>query len=178
MRTALWLIALSAVAFGQTASTNPQLASAKAFYDRVKDIVLKSAEKMPEDKYVFKPSPDVRTYGQLVAHVADAQYFMCGAVKEGKNPSRGIEKSVTKKADLIKALQEAYAYCDSTYAGLTDATSAATQPFLGSDKTKLSILSFNTSHTFEHYGNIVTYLRINGIVPPSSEQPPPAAGKK
>lgn len=177
MRIMIWMLSMSALAAGQSASSNPQLASAKMFYDLVKSNVLKAAEKMPEDKYAYKPSPDVRSYGQLIGHVADAQYFMCGAAKEGKGPAKGVEKSMTKKADLIKALQEAYAYCDSTYASLTDATSADMIPFIGPEKTKLSVLSFNTAHTFEHYGNIVTYLRMNGIVPPSSE-PPPAAGKK
>jgi len=170
------ILYISGLAAAQNASTNPQLASAKTFYDMVKGNVLKSAEKMPEDRYGFKPSPDVRTYGQLIAHVADAQYFMCGAVKEDKAASRGIEKSTTAKGELVKALQDAFAYCDSVYAGLSDATSGSMVPFLGGNKTKLSILSFNTAHTFEHYGNIVTYLRISGIVPPSSEPPP--AGKK
>ena len=178
MRLVICLISLSALAAAQPASSNPQLASAKGFYDLVKGNVLKAAEKMPEDKFAYKPSPDVRSFGQLVAHIADAQYFMCGTAKEGGSTARDIEKSVTTKAGLIKALQEAYAFCDGTYAGLTDASSAATTKFIGRDVTKLSVLSFNTAHTFEHYGNIVTYMRMNGLVPPSSEQGPPAAGKK
>jgi len=169
MHTLFLLISLSALAAGQTAEDNPQLASAKAFYDTVRTNILKAAEKMPEDKYAYKPSDDVRTYGQLLAHIADGQYFFCGTAKEGKSENRGFEKSMHKKAEILTALRDGFAYCDSTYAGLTDASSAAMVTFFGQKRTKLSMLSFNTAHSFEHYGNLATYLRMNRIVPPSSE---------
>jgi len=169
MRTLFLLILLSALAAGQTATDNPQLASAKAFYETVRTNILKAAEKMPEDKYAYKPSDDVRTYGQLLAHIADAQYFLCGTAKEGKSENRGIEKSKHTKAEIATALHEGFAYCDSAYAELTDASSAAIVTFFGQKRTKLSMLSFNTAHSFEHYGNLATYLRMNRIVPPSSE---------
>ena len=169
MRTLVLVISLSALAVGQTATDNPQLASAKAFYDTVRTNVLKAAEKMPENKYAYKPSDDVRTYGQLLAHIADGQFFMCGTAKEGKSESRGFEESKHTKAEILTALREGFAYCDSTYAGLTDASSAAMVTFFGQKRTKLSMLSFNTAHSFEHYGNLATYLRMNGMVPPSSE---------
>ena len=76
-----------------------------------------------------------------------------------------------RRAELVAALKEAFAYCDATYASLTDASSAAMVPFFGQERTKLSMLAFNTSHSFEHYGNLVTYLRMNGLVPPSSDPP-------
>jgi uncharacterized damage-inducible protein DinB len=169
MRNLVLFLSISGLAVAQTAATNPQVASSKAIYDLAKTNVLKSAEKMPDDKFTFKPSPDVRTYGQLLAHVADSQYFFCGMAKGGPMENKGIEKGgKLAKADLVKALTEAFAYCDSAYAGLTDAGSAATVKIMGQDHTKLSALSFNSAHTFEHYGNIVTYLRMNGIVPPST----------
>jgi uncharacterized damage-inducible protein DinB len=169
MRILILLISLSALAAGQTAADNPQLASTKAFYDTVRMNILKAAEKMPEEKYAYKPSDDVRTYGQLLAHIADSQYFLCGTAKEGKSENRGIEKSMPTKPGILTALRDGFAYCDSTYAGLTDASSAAMVTFFGQKRTKLSMLSFNTAHSFEHYGNLATYLRMNRMVPPSSE---------
>ena len=153
----------------QTAADNPQLASTKGFYDQIKGNILKSLDKMPEDKYGFAPTEGVRTYGQLLAHVADGQYILCGIAKEGKMQPKGVEKSAKTKAEITAALNEAFAYCDSVYAGLTDASSAATVSWFGQQRTKLSVLAFNTAHTFEHYGNLVTYMRMNGVVPPSSE---------
>jgi uncharacterized damage-inducible protein DinB len=174
MRSPLLAVLLTSAALGQSPSENPQLASSKAFYDQVKGNILKSVDKMSEDKYSYRPTDEVRTYGQLLAHIADGQFFLCGITKDGKPQPRGIEKSATTKEDILKALNEGFAYCDSVYAGLTDATAAATVPWFGQQRTKLSMLAFNIAHTMEHYGNLVTYMRINKIVPPSSESTPPA----
>jgi uncharacterized damage-inducible protein DinB len=125
---------------------------------------------MPEENYSFKPTPDVRSFGQLLGHVADAQYMFCAAVLGTKSPSLGIEKSKTSKADLVQALKDAFAYCDKAYDGLTDAQAAETVKFFGGDQAKATVLSFNTAHNSEHYGNIVTYLRLKSLVPPSSER--------
>jgi uncharacterized damage-inducible protein DinB len=123
---------------------------------------------MPEENYSFKPTPAVRSFGQLIAHVADSQYEFCGPVK-GEQKSPDIEKTVTGKAELISALQTAFAYCDAVYDSLTDAHAADKIKFFGGNRTKLGTLNFNTAHADEHYGNIVTYMRMKGLVPPSSE---------
>jgi uncharacterized damage-inducible protein DinB len=178
MRNFVLLLALSSLAAAQNAAGNPQLASAKVFYDIIKGNVLKSTDKMPEAKYSYKPVDSVRTYGQLLMHIADAQYVFCGTAK-GARENKGIEKAALKsKAEIVMALNDAFAFCESTYAGLTDAASAAKVTFIGQEVTKLSVLSLNTAHTYEHYGNLVTYMRMNGIVPPSSEGPPPAPEQK
>lgn len=161
------LLAVSSLALAQG---NPQLASTKGMYDLIKGNILKSTDKLPEAKYSYKPTDGVRTYGQLLMHIADSQYGICGIAK-GAPEQKGIEQSALKtKAEIVKALQDAFAFCDATYAGLTDASSAAMVPFVGGmNVTKLSVLSFNTAHSFEHYGNLVTYMRMNGVVPPSTE---------
>jgi len=170
VRNFLFLLAASSLAFGQ----NPQVASTKGFFEMVKGNVLKSVDSMPESKYSYKPADGVRSYSQVLAHIADAQYFFCGTVK-GAPTQKGIEQSNPKTAaELKKALTEAFAFCDSAYEGLTDAASAQMTTFLGNNVTKLSVLAFNTAHTYEHYGNLVTYLRVNGVVPPSSDN----SGKK
>ena len=140
----------------------------RALWDGVKGYILKSAEKMPEENYSFKPSPDVRSFGQILGHVADSYYQFCSAAR-AETKASDIEKTKTSKADLMAALQDATAYCDAAYKGMTDAKIGEAVKFFGRDRTRGFVLSFNMSHTFEHYGNLVTYLRIKGIVPPSSE---------
>ena len=93
----------------------------------------------------------------------------------GEKPTEGgfggsIEKTKTTKADLEKALAASFAYCDKVHAGMTDAAGAAIVKFFLGEMAKLSVLEFNTHHDFEHYGNIVTYMRLKNLVPPSSEQ--------
>jgi uncharacterized damage-inducible protein DinB len=151
-------------------SSDPLSAGAKATFGIAKNNILKSADKMPEENYAFKPTPDVRSYGQILGHIADAQYGFCSAALGETNPAPGIEKSKTSKADLVKALNEAFAYCDKAYNGMTDAHAGEIVKFFGREQAKLTVLAFNTAHDFEHYGNLVTYLRLKGLVPPSSEQ--------
>jgi len=163
-------VLLPAQAQQQTAPpSDPLSAGSKGLYNLVKNNILKSADKMSEENYAFKPTPDVRSFGQILGHVADAQYLFCSVVLGEKNPAPGIEKSKTSKADLVQALNEAFAYCDKAYNGMTDAHAADMVKFFGRDQAKLSVLSFNSAHNNEHYGNLVTYLRIKGLVPPSSE---------
>ena len=152
------------------APANPITASEKGFYMLVSGEVLAAAQKMPEENYSFKPTPDVRTFGQLVGHIADAQYSFCAAAIGGPNPMKDIEKTKTAKADLIASLKDAIASCNKTFAGMTDAQGSQMTKLMNYDLAKLTVLSVNTAHTDEHYGNMVTYLRLKGIVPPSSEK--------
>ena len=169
------LVASPALAQAPAQSANPLSAGAKRTYDIIKGYITRAAEKMPEEHYAFKPTPDVRSFGQLLGHLADAQYGFCSAVAGEKPPAGGfdpassIEKTKTTKADLQKALADGFAYCDKVHADMTDTAGAATVKFFTGDMAKLSILEFNTHHDFEHYGNIVTYMRLKGLVPPSSE---------
>lgn len=152
--------------FAQAA--NPLSADAKALWTQIKTNNLKAAEKMPESEYGFKPTPEVRSYGQLVAHIADGNMLICGGAKgEAQRPA--AEKTKTTKADIIAALQESIAYCDAVYDAMTDAEATKIIKLFGRDRTKITALFVNVSHDNEHYGNQVTYLRLKGIVPPSSE---------
>ncbi len=172
------LILLAAAAPAQQTPANPLVAVSKDVYGISKDDILRSVDKIPEEMWSFKPVDSVRTVAQLFAHVADAQYEFCGVAAEGKSVSKGIEKSRTTKAEIAPALREAFAYCDAAYAKLTDSNAAQLVTFFGMRITKLGAMDFNTAHNMEHYGNLVTYMRIKGIVPPSSEPRQPAASKK
>lgn len=147
---------------------NPLSGGQKAFYGIVSGNLVAGAEEMPEDNYSFKPTPEVRSFGQLVGHVADAQYLFCSMAAGEKNPSPGIEKSKSSKADLVQALKDGVAYCDKVYDGMTDAEASQIVKLFGRDSAKLTVLTVNTAHADEHYGNMVTYLRLKGLVPPSS----------
>lgn len=153
---------------------NPLTSWNKLAYARVKDILMRSAQKMPEENYGFKPVDTVRSYGQIVGHLADAQYLFCSIALGEKNPGLDIEHSKTTKADLIASLTTAFAYCDKAYDTMTDATGAQMIKLFGNDAPRFSALEVNNMHNLEHYGNLATYMRIKGMVPPSSEQPPQA----
>ena len=103
---------------------NPITASEKGLYSFVSNAVVGAAEKMPEDNYSFKPTPDVRTFGQLVGHVADASFMFCSQVLGEANPAKNIEKTKTAKADLVAALKDGVAYCNKVIDGMTDAKGA------------------------------------------------------
>jgi uncharacterized damage-inducible protein DinB len=158
------------------AQDNPLSSGMKMMYGMGRTNILKAAEKMPEENYAYKPTDSVRSFGQLVGHVADAQYLFCSPVAGTNTPPPGVEKSKTSKADLVQALRDAFAFCDKAYDSLADAQAADKVKFFGRDSTKLNVLSFNNMHNYEHYGNMVTYMRMKNLVPPSSESqgPPPA----
>ena len=148
---------------------NPWMASIKAQHDQAKGYILKTAEVVPENLYSFKATPEVRSIAQLLGHIADATNSICGGAGGGKVAPLGAEKSMTTKAQLTKALADAFAACDKVIAGMTDAQAAETTKFfIGGTSTRGMIVAFNTAHNFEHYGNLVTYMRLNKMVPPSS----------
>lgn len=180
----LCLLALPALTQEKQSSANPFSTINEHGFERTKGILLRSAEKMPEENYSFKPVDSVRTYGQIIGHLADAQYLFCSIVSGEKNPGLNIEKTKTSKADLIAALKEGLAYCDKVYDSMTDAESLKLVKFFGNDMPKNALLQINVGHNMEHYGNLVTYMRMKGIVPPTSEEqgampaPKPAEPKK
>jgi len=161
----------SGIAFSP-AHADPLSADVRNDYRSVRDYFIRAAEKMPEAAYGFRPSPDVRSFGQQIAHVADDQYNLCApALGETRKAAyTDIENTLSRKADLVPALKKAFAYCDVAYDALTDASGA--EMALGRKRTRFAMLNWNLWHTWEHYGNVVVYLRMNGLIPPSSEKMP------
>ena len=145
-------------------------------YRGIKDFILRGADKMPAEHFSFRPTPEVRTYAELFAHTIDTQYFYCNAVKGGPNPLAGknLEKSVTDKAGIVQMVKDGFAYCDDLFANLTDEKAAAMIAIGTAPNTRQvaagTRLTMVVVHGNEHYGNLVTYMRIKGIVPPSSAQ--------
>ncbi len=142
----------------------------KMLFEMTRTNLTKSAEKATEEMYAYRPTPEVRSFGEMIGHVADAQYLFCSAASGQANTPRNIEKTKKTKAELTDALKEAFAFCDQAYAGMTDQKAAEMVKFGRGERTRLGVLQFNSIHNYEHYGNLVTYFRMKGIVPPSSER--------
>lgn len=151
-------------------SANPISASHGKMYTMLSGMVVAAAEKMPEENYSFKPTPEVRSFGQLVGHLADSQYYFCALASGETKPAGGVEKSKTSKAELVTSLKEAVAFCSKAYDGMTDAKGGEMVKLMDNDFARLTVLSANIAHDYEHYGNMATYMRLKGIVPPTSEK--------
>jgi uncharacterized damage-inducible protein DinB len=152
------------------AAGGPLTGALQRQYNGVKRNVVEAAEKMPEADYGFRPVDTVRTYGQFIGHVADSLNFFCSSAKGEKMPVEGSAEKLATKTELVAALNKAFGYCDEVYNGMTD-TKAMTLQKMGQNEVPVAAPLFNNiSHTNEHYGNLVTYLRIKGLVPPSTER--------
>src|SRR5262249_61806075 len=176
-----WLLAVPIGAYAQTSDAGfDQVLStsmssvAKGMYSSIRRNLADAAEAMPSDDYGFRPTPEVRSFAQLVGHLVGGNYLFCSQA-QGASPNttpgfRTNYEQVTDKATLVKALSEALAYCDGVYAQTTDATFAqpvrlmALGPMKATDTSRGAVLTFNTAHNNEHYGNMVVYLRLRGHV--------------
>jgi len=142
----------------------------KQLYQSIRYNVLTAAETMPEEHYAFKPADDVRTFGQIIGHVINTHYNFCtaGGSTATRTFTGNAETTLTTKADLVAALRTSYEFCDAAYAAADDQALVAASKFGQADITKGYALVFNVAHDNEHYGNIVTYMRLKGLVPPST----------
>jgi uncharacterized damage-inducible protein DinB len=173
-RISLSLAALLGTAAPALAQTGAQPTSAvqtsRMLWEQLSGWITQAASEIPESTYAFRATPEVRSFGQLVGHVAGAQYLICGAAM-GEPPRKedDIEKTKSSKADLVAALKASNEYCGKAY-GQTDKAAQGQTKLFGENRTRLYALMLNATHDGEHYGNMVTYMRLNGIVPPSSRQ--------
>jgi uncharacterized damage-inducible protein DinB len=163
----LLMLGIASVAAAQSAA-NPFTAMVMASWDDLKKNLAASAAALPEADYGFKPTPDVRSFGQIVGHLANDHYLICSGAKGEKNPSTTDYEKTTGKADLVAALNKSIAYCDSVFASMTDAIGAQPIELFRQKFIRLGVLNLNVDHSSQHYGNLVTYLRLKGRVPPSS----------
>jgi uncharacterized damage-inducible protein DinB len=144
----------------------------KQSYNAIKSNLLKAADKMPEEGYSFQPTKEERNFGGWVAHVADAQTGICSGI--AGTPTTINAASKTTKADLVAALKQSFDTCDAVYDGLTSANAADAVPFFRGKQARLDALAGNVAHDNECYGSMAVYMRLKGLVPPSSEPRPPA----
>ena len=162
------LLAATVPAFGQQGG--PIVGSVTPRYAELSGWLVKTAEQVPESLYAFKPTPAVRSISQLIGHVASAQFMFCAAAMAETAPANPDYEKVTDKATLVAAIKASTAYCDRAYK-MSDADAMLQTKLFGSmTLTRLGALIFNATHDGEHYGNLVVYMRLNGIVPPSSQK--------
>jgi uncharacterized damage-inducible protein DinB len=166
---------------GQAQQGPPTVAQyVRQAYMGVQRNIVNSGNKMPEEFFGLRPGPqmEVRTFGQHLAHVATFNYLWCSQAKGEKNPNtRNLEKDLTTKAEFVKALADSYAYCDSAYNALTDASGAeivtiTQESGAVQQRPRMALLMMNVAHNNEVYGSMVTTMRIKSIVPSSSEPRP------
>ena len=170
--TAVLVVLFAALPAAQIA--DPISQAIRQTWDDAKGNLRQSAELVSEADLGFKPTDQVRSFGQILAHVAGANYEFCAAAKGEKSPfsEDHFEKAAKTKAEISKAVNDSIAYCDAAYKALTDKSAAEsiTMPFGMGSRSRVAALVGNTGHVQEHYGNLVTYFRIKGIVPPSSRR--------
>jgi hypothetical protein len=167
------LLLLANSAFSESA--NPLSSEIRVSYTTIKTNLIKMAERMPAENYSFKPTPEIETFGRRVAHIADANFRTCAGLK-GEQKTLGAA-SKTSKEDLLTALKESFAYCDTVFDAMTDSHASQMEngrigsPPLpnGETRTRLSTLFSIVRHSNEMYGYMSVYLRLKGVVPPSTE---------
>lgn len=151
----------------QSSGTGVFANEVKQGYNSVKNNLVKAAEKMPEESYSFKPVPDIRSFGALVAHIADAQTRFCNAVMGTQKTPNASTK--TSKEDIVAALKDSVADCDKAFEGISDANATEMVKMGRMESSKLGMLARVVVHDNEEYGYLAVYLRLKNIVPPSSE---------
>jgi uncharacterized damage-inducible protein DinB len=149
------------------------VAVAKAMHATIRRNIAEAAERMPAEDYAYKPTPQVRSFAEVLGHIANANFFFCSQAQAQRSPSTINLETVTEKAVLVRSLLESLAYCDTVYDATTDSNfnQQVTVGGLGNKPTQTirgAVLIFNTTHNNEHYGNIVVYMRLKGQVPPST----------
>jgi uncharacterized damage-inducible protein DinB len=189
VRTALLSLCLAGVTmpvFAQTTDAgfwlalSPSIAmTTKTMHGTIRRNLAEAAEVMTAEDYGFKPTPQVRSFSELIGHVIFANYLMCSTATGQKSPAATNYEKETDRATLIKSLNDALAYCDAAYAATSDANFGDPVKVAGpgnrmTDSTRGAVLNFNVTHNNEHYGNVVLYLRLKNRVPPSTArvQPP------
>ncbi len=168
--TALTGAPLSAKAQGSPERSDPGIAAIRTNWKQVIGFITAAAEELTEADYAYRPVPTVRTFGELIGHVAGSQNMICAAALGDKQPAEdAVEKAAKTKAALVKALKESNAYCEKAYA-ISASQAGMSVELFGAPSTRAGALALNAVHDGEHYGNIITYMRMKGMVPPSSRR--------
>lgn len=142
---------------------NPLTMTLSIFSDNMQEKIMNAANMMPESRYSYRPTKDVRSFGEIVTHVADISYYLCSNAKGEAAPRMAAAKG--SKTEIVAYLKGSFAYCDGMYSGFTDAHLNDPADFWGFKTNKMFILTQLGNHDALHYGNLVTYLRLNDLVP-------------
>lgn len=161
-RSVLFVLTGACALYGQ--SINPVIADSKASYNAIKGYLTRAAAAMPEEDYTFKPTPDIRTFGALLGHIADHQTRFCSIARGSAR--QGDAASKTTKVDLQAALAASFVECDAAWESITNANAGE----MVGQRSRLGTLLVDVIHSNEEYGYMAIYFRLKGIVPPSSDR--------
>lgn len=150
-----------------SAMSDPGFMAGTAASQYFKRLFTKAAEQMSEQDYAFKPTPEVRSFGEILSHIAANEYAFCSAAKGEAPPPR---PTATTRTEIQAALSQALSYCDSVYSGMTPEKLKSTIKWQGREMPVVAVLIYRTHHAALHYGNIITYMRLRGKVPPSTAE--------
>ncbi|MEM6647648.1 MAG: DinB family protein, partial [Bacteroidota bacterium] len=165
---ALFAFTLASQAHAQDKPTT--VSSLAGLYNMTISFIHQTAEMMDDDMLAYRPSVNVQTVQGHFGHIINAQFGLCALAAGEENPGEGDyeELAMTKEA-IIAGLEASTAYCNGVYESMSEEDAAAQRTFFGQEVTAAAVLSFKTTHNYQHYGSLVTYMRINGLVPPSSQ---------
>ena len=144
-------------------AANPLTATLSLFRSNMQDKIMKSAEAMPESKYTYRPTKDVRSFAEILNHLADISFYLCSNMKGEATPAPAAARA--SKTEIIAALKSSFDYCDVAFSGFTDAHLNDPADFWGHRTNKMFILTQAGNHDALHYGNLVTYMRLNDLQP-------------
>ncbi|WP_263375112.1 DinB family protein [Granulicella aggregans] len=164
---------LSAQAPGKPVSTVPvtPFSEVQRGYAALKGNILKSADRMPAESYSYKPTPEVRTYARVVNHITEAQWHSCGTINgTAAEAQPKVPEETADKATIVAALNASFAECDKAFASLSEANLLQMLPAGTSTRSRLGLAWGTVSHDNEQYATLALYLRLKGLVPPSSEK--------
>jgi uncharacterized damage-inducible protein DinB len=165
---------LSGVAFGQApAAAQPTgpAGEVQGSYARLKVNILKAADEMPAENFQFRPTPDIRTFARVVNHITEAQLHSCGAANHtAADALAKVPAETADKAVIVEALKASYAECDKAFAALTDANLSEMLAAGTAKRSRIGLMWGTVSHDNEQYATLALYLRLKGLVPPSSEK--------
>ena len=142
---------------------NPLTATLSLFRSNMQDKIMKSAKAMPESKYSYRPTKEVRSFAEILNHVTDISNFLCSTMKGEATPPAAAARN--SKAEIMAALKSSFDYCDGAFSGFTDAHLNDPADFFGHRTNRMFILTQVGNHDALHYGNLVTYMRLNGLEP-------------
>ena len=173
MLAAVAMVAVSAASavWGQApAQLSGPATEALAAYNRVKPNILKAADKMPADSYGYKPSPDIRTFARVINHVTEAQEHTCSALNGTTWDPKTLPAETADKAAIVAALKASFDECDKAYGALSDGQVMQVLTLGPVKRSRIGLAWGNVSHDNEQYATLALYLRLKGLVPPSSEK--------
>jgi uncharacterized damage-inducible protein DinB len=180
-RTGKWIsvagicLVLATVARAQETTANPVTASAKEIFDRQAGRILASANEMPGDKYSYHPTPEQWTFGKIISHVAQSDFAVCAMISDNPAPQDFKVTETDPKEKLVPAVKASFDFCTQALAKLQDSQMGDPITFFGGRKTPRSRAVIElVSDLVDHYSQLASYLRLNGMLPPSAQPPKPA----